>query len=77
MIARMSGRVGYPLRFEGAAYDFGHSIVAIQFSLDDGVTWTTYDTPETNDFQNVGWMFDCAPEEPGCYVLKEIGRAHV
>ncbi len=70
MIAHMNGRVGHPMRFKGSAYDFGHAIVAIQFSLDDGATWTTYETPETNDFQNVGWTFDYAPEEPGCYVLK-------
>ena len=36
MIPRTEGHVGVPVRFKGTAYDFGHAISAIQFSLDDG-----------------------------------------
>ncbi|MCI8424891.1 MAG: molybdopterin-binding protein [Adlercreutzia sp.] len=70
MIPRTEGHVGKPVRFQGTAYDFGHSIAAIQFSLDDGEHWTTYETPGTNDYQNLTWIFDYTPEQPGDYVLR-------
>lgn len=70
MISRTHGHVGRPLRFKGTAYDFGHAIVSVQFSLDDGSTWTIFETPETNDYQNVSWTFEYMPEEAGFYVLK-------
>ena len=50
-------------------YDFGHSISAIEFSLDDGQNWTRYETPGTNDYQNLTWTFDWEPKEPGEYTL--------
>lgn len=70
MIPRTYGRVGEPVRFKGTAYDFGHCITAVEFSLDDGEHWTRYDTPNTNDYQNVTWIFDYTPEEPGFYILR-------
>ena len=70
MIPRTYGRVGEPVRFKGTAYDFGHCITAVEFSLDDGEHWTRYDTPNTNDYQNVTWTFDYTPEEPGFYILR-------
>lgn len=69
MISKVFGQVGVPVRFEGSAYDFGCSIAAMQFSMDGGKTWTTYDTPGTNDYQNLFWTFDYIPTEPGFYVL--------
>ncbi len=38
--------------------------------MDDGKTWTAYDTPNTNDYQNVSWTFEYVPEKAGFYVLK-------
>ena len=70
MIAQVSAACGETLHFEGNAYDFGHSIAAIQFSLDQGEHWTDYPTPDINDYQNVRWSFDWTPTEPGFYVLK-------
>lgn len=70
MIPRTYGHVGRPIRFKGNAYDFGHAIAAIQFSLDGGKHWTTYETPETNDYQNLTWTFDYTPESPGLYLLR-------
>ncbi|MCI8468713.1 MAG: molybdopterin-binding protein [Eggerthellaceae bacterium] len=70
MIPRTYGHVGVPVRFKGNAYDFGHRISAIQFSLDDGAHWTTYETPGTNDYQNLTWTFDYTPERAGFYVLR-------
>lgn len=70
MIPRMYGRVGESVRFKGNAYDFGHAISAIQFSLDDGAHWTTYETPGANDYQNLTWVFDYTPSMAGLYVLR-------
>lgn len=70
MIPRTYGRVGQPVHFAGSAYDFGHAIRAIEFSLDEGAHWTRYDTPDTNDYQNLTWTFDYTPEKAGLYVLR-------
>lgn len=70
MIPRVYGTVGQTVRFKGTAYDFGHCIAAVEFSLDDGAHWTRYETPGTNDYQNVTWTFDYVPEQVGFYVLK-------
>ncbi len=70
MIPRTYGHVGKTVRFQGNAYDFGHCITAIEFSLDDGAHWTTYETPDTNDYQNLTWTFDYIPPKPGLYVLR-------
>lgn len=70
MIPRTYAHVGETLRFKGSAYDFGHRIAAVQFSMDDGATWTSYETPGTNDYQNVSWTFEYVPAETGFYILK-------
>lgn len=70
MIPRTYGHVGVPLEFKGTAYDFGHRIAAIEFSLDEGKNWTRYDTEGTNDYQNLTWTFTWTPEQPGFYVLR-------
>lgn len=70
MIGRVYGRVGEPVQFKGTAYDFGHSISAIEFSLDDGEHWTRYETPDTNDYRNLTWTFEYTPEKAGFYVLR-------
>ena len=36
MIPRVCGSAGKPVRLKGTAYDFGHAISAIQFSLGEG-----------------------------------------
>ena len=69
MIPRVFGKMGTPVRFEGNAYDFGHSIRAVEFSLDEGEHWTVYETPGTNDYQNVTWSFDYIPRQAGLHVL--------
>ena len=47
MIGGIRGRVGEPLVIAGYANDYDKRIRAVQFSLDDGETWTTYETPGT------------------------------
>ena len=45
-------------------------VSAIQFSLDDGATWTSYDTDGAVIDKGVNWHFDYTPTRPGRYVLK-------
>lgn len=70
MIPRVCGTVGRVTRFKGKAYDFDGAIAALEFSLDDGETWTSYPTPGTNDYQTVSWVFDYVPKQAGFYFLK-------
>lgn len=67
MIPSVRGHVGTPFVLKGRAYDFGHSISAIEFSLDDGLHWTSYDTERTVDFRNVDWSMQMTLGEPGVY----------
>lgn len=69
MIPRTYGHVGKTIRFKGNAYDFGHAVRAIQFSLDDGEHWTTYDVSDSIDELWVHWTFSYTPERPGLYRL--------
>jgi hypothetical protein len=69
MIAQVNGSAGEPVRIKGYAYDFGHRVSAVQFSLNGGRSWTTYETPGTNDYQNLTWTFDYVPPLPGEYEL--------
>lgn len=66
----MENRVGQPILFDGFVDDFENGIGAIQFSLDDGVTWTTYVTEGTVADKGVNWQFSYTPEQPGLYLLK-------
>lgn len=69
MIPRVSGHVGQGVVIKGNAYDFGHAIAAIEFSLDEGAHWTRYETKGTNDYQNLTWAFSFVPEKPGMYAM--------
>ena len=70
MIPQIRKAMGEPVVISGNAYDFGHRITAVEFSLDNGAHWTTYGTDGTNDYQSVQWRFVFTPEAPGFYVLK-------
>ena len=56
--------------FQGNGLRLRHSIAAVEFSLDDGEHWTRYETPDTNDYQNLTWTFDYTLEKAGFYVLR-------
>jgi len=70
MIAPMTSSLGETLTFEGYATDFGKRIIAVQFSLDDGGHWTTYETPGATDERWVHWSFSYTPEQRGDYCLR-------
>lgn len=69
MISGIRGKVGQPVSIAGYANDYDRRICAVQFSLDDGETWTTYQTPGTVPDKNLYWKFEYTPERPGAYQL--------
>lgn len=62
--------VGEPVTFDGYVDDFEHNVAAMQFSLDDGATWTTYETRGVMADKGVNWHFTYTPPHPGRYLLK-------
>ena len=69
MIGVVSGVAGQPVRVRGYAQDFDFPVSAVEFSCDDGRTWTAYETPEADTDCNVNWSFTFEPPEAGTYVL--------
>ena len=68
--AEYVGRVGEPMEFTGWAHDFDKRIIAVEFSLDNGVHWTRYDLEGTTAERWVSWTFAYTPEAPGAYQMK-------
>ena len=62
--------VGEPIVFEGYIDDFDRGVAGMQFSLDNGTTWTTYPTAGADPRRGVRWRFEYVPTKPGSYVLK-------
>ncbi len=67
MIGEVICRAGAPVRLSGYANDFDRRVLAVQFSLDEGRNWTTYETPGTTSERNLYWTFDYVPDQPGTY----------
>lgn len=63
-------RIGDSIEFNGYVDDFENNIAAIQFSLDDGGTWTTYEVSKAAPDKGVNWHFSYTPEQAGLYLLK-------
>ena len=61
---------GDEIVFEGYADDCGSAITAVEFSLDGGETWTTYETTGAATDKWVYWYFTYTPEEAGSYKLQ-------
>lgn len=61
--------VGHPIDFEGYAYDFDRAVAAVEFSLDQGATWTRQDTPGATAGRLVWWRFAYTPTARGSYEL--------
>lgn len=66
---RDSFTVGDQIGFEGYADDFGVPIAAVEFSMDDGETWTTCSTDGATGSAWVYWHFDYLADAPGTYRL--------
>ncbi|MGV8083302.1 MAG: hypothetical protein AB2L09_06705 [Coriobacteriia bacterium] len=66
----MACKAGESVTFEGYADDYDRSIAAVEFSLDEGETWTRYPTSAAEAGKWVYWYFTYTPEVPGIYALK-------
>lgn len=64
-----SFKVGDLIAFEGYADDCGIKVTAVEFSLDGGETWTSFDTSSSDAEDWVYWHFDYTPEQAGIYKL--------
>ena len=66
--------VGKTMTFEGYADDFNDAIVAVEFSMDGGTTWTAYETPKATTDRWVYWHFGYTPTEAGTYKMTVRAR---
>lgn len=62
-------QVGEVITFEGYADDCGDAIAAVEFSMDEGKTWTTFATDGATADRWVHWNFHYTPEAAGTYKL--------
>lgn len=69
MIGEVAARVGSPVVIKGRSYDFGRAVKGVQFSLNEGDSWTTYPLEGMNDYQLVDWSFEFLLPQPGEYRL--------
>lgn len=69
MIPSMLVEVGKPVTFSGYAEDYGRQIIEVQFSLDEGRSWTSFDVSRSDPDLWVYWTFTYTPMEPGSYRL--------
>lgn len=69
MIGTIYGEVGKPVTIKGVTGDYDNMVVAIEFSLDEGLHWTRYETGAVDSVANVYWDFEYVPTKPGSYHL--------
>lgn len=58
-----------PYTFSGYATAWDEQIAGVEFSMDGGVTWTRFDTPNVNKDNWVIWNFTYTPDTDSAYVL--------
>ena len=63
-------KTGETIVFEGYADDYDVPITAIEVSMDDGETWTTYAVEGATVDKWVYWYFGYTPEEAGTYKMQ-------
>ena len=61
---------GQPVTFRGWAHDYDKAITAVEFSLDEGRSWTSCPTEGATAERWVRWEFVWDPPEPGAYVMR-------
>ena len=69
MIEPLTCELGQTIALSGYAIDFGHAIVAVQFSLDHGAHWTTYEVRGARADRRVNWTFDFRPQDRGRFTM--------
>ena len=60
---------GVPHVFNGYADAYVDKIAKVEFSMDGGKTWTTYEVGDTDPRQLLTWTWEYTPEMDGSYVL--------
>lgn len=80
MIGTIFATAGEPVLLQGVASDYDKAISAIEFSLDEGESWTRYDTFETCSGKSLYWSFEYMPKRIGQYKflirsVNELGHA--
>ncbi|WP_303202230.1 molybdopterin-dependent oxidoreductase [Raoultibacter timonensis] len=60
-------KAGDEITFEGVADDLGSPITAIEFSFDNGATWTSCETDGATADKWVNWQFTTSFDETGDY----------
>lgn len=56
--------------FEGYANSIYRDVVAVEFSFDQGETWTSFDTSESTGDKWVYWYFTWTPPKAGSYTIR-------
>ena len=64
---------GKPFTFEGYADAYDEAVVKLEFSMDNGKTWTPYDLGQTDPSKWVYWHYTWTPGSDGSYVLMVRG----
>jgi len=62
--------LGDSYTFSGYAHAFEQKIAAIEVSLDNGVTWTSYPVTDTTESLWVIWNYTIEPTDVGAYVIQ-------
>ncbi|MPM53563.1 hypothetical protein SDC9_100331 [bioreactor metagenome] len=65
--------LGKSYTFSGYADAFEQKITAIEVSLDNGTTWTSYPVTGTTESKWVIWNYTITPTEVGAYVIQVRG----
>lgn len=65
---------GQPFTFTGVTDSWTNRITAVDISMDNGQTWTTFETPDSTAQSWLVWEFTFTPEKDGAYVFSV--RAH-
>ncbi len=69
MIPVLYGEAGVPFLIKGYAQDFGDGVAEVQFSCDNGQTWTRFPIENADKDANVNWSFEFTPPCAGDYDL--------
>lgn len=65
--------VDEPIVFSGYVDELERGVSAVQFSLDDGKSWTAYPVVGTDPDRGVRWSFEHTPTSAGTFVLRARG----
>lgn len=62
--------IGEPIEFKGYVETHACDISGMEFSLDNGVHWTSYPSKPNGDSQGFSWRFVYTPLQQGLYCLR-------